>query len=132
MPTEIKAPFPGWNPRGKYCAPLEATDTWAMAVVLLNTIGFTDYLDDLKITVTRPPSPVITSVSPADGSLVLPDAGIGITIANGVAEVDVDTVVLTINGNTVAPEAGCAFVSTRMITVEARPPPLTSGMATSW
>ena len=65
-------------------------------------------VDDLQIAVSRPPSPVISSVSPAEGSLVLPDAGITVSVANGIAEVDADTVVLNINSKTVTPEVEIA------------------------
>ena len=43
-------------------------------------------------------------MSPAEGSLILPDAKITVRVANGIAGVDADTVVLNINGKTVTPE----------------------------
>ncbi|MBC8242997.1 MAG: Ig-like domain-containing protein [Verrucomicrobia bacterium] len=65
-------------------------------------------VDDLRIAVTRPPSPVISSLSPADGSEVLSDARIVVEIANGIAEVDAKTVQLTLNGEPVTPEVEAA------------------------
>ena len=61
-------------------------------------------VDDLRIAVSRPPSPVISSMSPAEGSVVLPSARIVVEVANGVAEVDANTVQLTLNGESVTPE----------------------------
>ena len=60
-------------------------------------------VDDLQIAVTRPTSPVISSVSPAEGSVVLPSARIVVEVANGTAEVDAETVQLTLNGESVTP-----------------------------
>lgn len=61
-------------------------------------------VDDLQIAVSRPPSPVISSVAPSEGSVVLPNSGIIVEVANGIAEVDAKSVQLTLNGESVTPE----------------------------
>ena len=65
-------------------------------------------VDDLQIAVSRPPSPVISSVAPSEGSVVLPNAGIIVEVANGIAEVDAKSVQLTLNGESVTPEVETA------------------------
>ncbi len=65
-------------------------------------------VDDLQIAVTRPTSPVISSMSPAEGSVVLPNARIVVDVANGIAELDAETVQLTLNGESVTPKVEAA------------------------
>ena len=76
-------------------------------------------VDDLRIAVSRPPSPVISSMSPAEGSVVLPSARIVVEVANGVAEVDANTVQLTLNGESVTPEVEAVG---RKVTLTYTPP----------
>ncbi len=65
-------------------------------------------VDDLRIAVSRPSSPVISSMSPAEGSVVQSSTWIVVEVANGVAEVDAKTVQLTLNGESVTPEIEAA------------------------
>jgi len=68
------------------CKPA-AAPAWPSAGLAARTGGaFSVHaVDDLQIAVSRPPSPVISSVASNEGSVVLPNAGIVVKIANGIA-----------------------------------------------